>query len=356
MGTAAARALASRGRGAILLERRAIGHAEGSSGGPTRNFRLTYHDPVYVRMARRALGAWRRLEADAGEELFGWWAGSTSATSRTRPPPRSRRPASVSSARRPPTWPSGGPRCGSRRGRGSCTSRRARSCARTRRPRRRRDRRGRGRAPVGGHAGRTAAIDDDGVEVATDGGGAVRAPAAIVAAGAWTAPLLREVGIDLPLQPTLEQSTYFTTDPDVGAIPTAIDWDAAPDQPPYIVPNAFVPGEHQGGGPPVGPADRSRCPARAGRGTRGADRRAGAPPDRPGARAHPVRDLPVHRLADEDFVRSTAPARLWWRPRAPVTGSSSRPSSARCWRPGDGRGRPASRSSRFRLDRPALRR
>jgi sarcosine oxidase len=36
MGTAAARALASRGRAVLLVERFTIGHANGSSGGPTR--------------------------------------------------------------------------------------------------------------------------------------------------------------------------------------------------------------------------------------------------------------------------------------------------------------------------------
>ncbi|MBA3690976.1 MAG: FAD-dependent oxidoreductase, partial [Actinobacteria bacterium] len=70
MGTAAARSLASRGRATLLLERFTFGHANGSSGGPTRIFRLTYHDPEYVRMARDALEAWRELEDAAGEPLM----------------------------------------------------------------------------------------------------------------------------------------------------------------------------------------------------------------------------------------------------------------------------------------------
>ena len=70
MGTAAARALASRGRAVLLLERFTFGHANGSSGGSTRNFRLTYHDPMYVRMARQSLERWLRLESDAGLELL----------------------------------------------------------------------------------------------------------------------------------------------------------------------------------------------------------------------------------------------------------------------------------------------
>ncbi|MGH2636269.1 MAG: FAD-dependent oxidoreductase, partial [Actinomycetota bacterium] len=67
MGTSAARWLAKRNRSTLLLERFEIGHARGSSGGPTRIFRLTYEHPDYVRMARRALDEWRALEAEAGE-------------------------------------------------------------------------------------------------------------------------------------------------------------------------------------------------------------------------------------------------------------------------------------------------
>jgi sarcosine oxidase len=101
----------------------------------------------------------------------------------------------------------------------------------------------------------------DGVEVVTSGGEVYRAPAAIVAAGAWVAPLLRGAGIDLPLRTTLEQSTYFGLD---APLPTVIDWDAAPAQPPYVVPNPFEPGEIKAGahlsGPAVDPDTRSFDP------------------------------------------------------------------------------------------------
>jgi sarcosine oxidase len=258
MGTAAARVLASRGRDVILLERRAIGHAEGSSGGPTRNFRLTYHDPVYVRMARRALDGWRRLEADAGEELLrvvgGLDVGEATATSSAAleaAGERFERPSGDEVAER---WPALRFEDGSRflyQPEGAIVRADATIAAQAR------SARGAGaelreETPV-----ERLRVESDEVEVSTAGGGAIRAPAAIVAAGPWTAPLLRDLGIELPLQPTLEQSTYLTTDPSVGAIPTVIDWDAAPDQPPYIVPNAFAPGEIKAGahlsGPPIDP-------------------------------------------------------------------------------------------------------
>jgi sarcosine oxidase len=69
-GSAAARALGERGRSCVLLEQFEIGHARGSSHGPTRLFRLAYPQPDYVRLAERALGCWRRLEDAAGEQLL----------------------------------------------------------------------------------------------------------------------------------------------------------------------------------------------------------------------------------------------------------------------------------------------
>ena len=70
MGTACARSLGERGVETVLFEQFEIGHARGSSHGPTRIFRLAYPQPDYVRLARRALEAWRELEDAAGEELL----------------------------------------------------------------------------------------------------------------------------------------------------------------------------------------------------------------------------------------------------------------------------------------------
>lgn len=70
MGAAAAWRLARAGREVTLLERFEIGHARGSSHGPARIFRLAYEDPLYVRMAQRALPLWRELEAESGRALL----------------------------------------------------------------------------------------------------------------------------------------------------------------------------------------------------------------------------------------------------------------------------------------------
>src|SRR5438046_4654589 len=70
MGTSTARWLAARGRTTLLLERFRIGHSNGSSHGPNRIFRLAYHHPDYVHMARLAFEEWRALEDEAGEPLL----------------------------------------------------------------------------------------------------------------------------------------------------------------------------------------------------------------------------------------------------------------------------------------------
>ena len=69
MGCAAARALSKLGKKVVLLEQFRLGHKRGSSHGRTRIFRFSYPDPVYVEMAREALGLWRDLEREAGTEL-----------------------------------------------------------------------------------------------------------------------------------------------------------------------------------------------------------------------------------------------------------------------------------------------
>lgn len=70
MGCAAAYQVAKDGRRVILLEQYAVGHAMGSSHGPSRIIRLGYHRPDYVQLARGAYALWHALEAEAGERLL----------------------------------------------------------------------------------------------------------------------------------------------------------------------------------------------------------------------------------------------------------------------------------------------
>ena len=262
MGTAAARALSSRGRDVLLLERFTLSHGNGSSGGPTRNFRLTYHDPLYVRMARDALERWRRLESECGSELLRVVGGidvgeatSAAAAALEAAGEPYERPSAAEVAER---WPVLRFEVGSaflfqsegaiiradealgaqaRLARSAGAELREQTIVETIRP-----------------AGES-------VEVVTSDGEVIRAPVAIVAAGAWAGSLLRGAGIDLPLRPTLEQSTYFDAGGAASSIPTIIDWDSAPREPPYVVPNPFRPGEIKAGahlsGPVIDPDLRS---------------------------------------------------------------------------------------------------
>src|SRR5260370_22658180 len=68
-GSAAARALASRGRSVVLLEAFQPGHRRGSSHGSARIFRRAYPDPLYVRLTGQVQALWRQLAAEAGQAL-----------------------------------------------------------------------------------------------------------------------------------------------------------------------------------------------------------------------------------------------------------------------------------------------
>jgi sarcosine oxidase len=68
-GSAAAWAMASRGRSVVLVEAFRPGHRRGSSHGSARIFRRAYPDPFYVRLTSEAQRLWRQLSDEAGEEL-----------------------------------------------------------------------------------------------------------------------------------------------------------------------------------------------------------------------------------------------------------------------------------------------
>jgi sarcosine oxidase len=68
-GSAAAWALARRGRDVVLLDAFEPGHAKGSSHGSARIFRRAYPDPFYTRLTGLAGERWRQLEDEAGEQL-----------------------------------------------------------------------------------------------------------------------------------------------------------------------------------------------------------------------------------------------------------------------------------------------
>ena len=70
MGCAAAWHLARDGRRVALVEQFAVGHGRGSSHGPSRIIRLSYEGADYVQLARAAFELWRELEAVSGAALM----------------------------------------------------------------------------------------------------------------------------------------------------------------------------------------------------------------------------------------------------------------------------------------------
>jgi len=70
MGTSAAYHAARAGARVRLLEQFRIGHARGSSHGASRIIRLAYAQPEYVALAQRAYELWRALEQESGETLY----------------------------------------------------------------------------------------------------------------------------------------------------------------------------------------------------------------------------------------------------------------------------------------------
>ena len=261
VGVAAARSLASRGRSVLVFERFEVGHANGSSGGATRNVRLTYHDPIYVRMARASMERWHELSDLAGIELLRVVGGldvgdatNVSAQALEAAGEPFERPTAAEVAERWPMlhFPDVATFLYQADGAIVRADEALRLQARL--------------ATEQGAVLRERTVVEkitargDEVELVTADGEVARAPAAIVAAGAWAGSLLHSVGIDLSLTPTLEQSTYFDLGEEGHPLPTVIDWDAAR-EPPYIVPDPFSPGEFKSGahqsGPVVDPDTRS---------------------------------------------------------------------------------------------------
>jgi sarcosine oxidase len=266
MGTAAARSLAARGRDVLVLERFEVGHSLGSSGGPTRIFRLSYHHPDYVRMARLAIASWRSLESEAGETLLiptgGLDLGDPDGLRAQALREAGEAYAVISAGEAAERWPGVRFRWGVE----VLVQDDAAVCLAER------TLRAQARSAVAAGAtilertpvGSIATVGSDLAEVRT-ADRTIRAPAVVVAAGAWEAGLLRGVGIDLPLRPTLEQVTYFrggraAAGPE--SMPTIVDWTRDPIA--YTVPDPTEPGSFKVAlhlsGPVVDPDDRTSEP------------------------------------------------------------------------------------------------
>jgi sarcosine oxidase len=216
MGLAVAWALRRAGREPLVLEQFRVGHSRGSSHGAGRIFRLAYVEPEWVRLAQKALGLWRELELESGEALLeltglvdmpldaGVLVATLDACGATHelldPGEVERRFGIATTCAEVVFQPEAGIVRADRALLALCASAHVREEARV-------------------HA---LAPQQGGVVVETDEG-AIEASVAVVAAGAWSKPLLAEAGIDLPVVPTRETVSYFEL-PGEGPVPSVIDY------------------------------------------------------------------------------------------------------------------------------------
>jgi len=207
LGLATGRALAGRGIDVVILEQaNQAGHPRSGSRGASRIFRLGYEDPRYVRMAQLARQSWLELEQESGRRLLstigqldlGSGLDQLAEAMTAAGAPFERLNSSDAHGRFPNVagtgpvlWePDSGVLSASEALHALAAVSRAEmrtSCRVDRiRP-------GEGRGPV----------------TVEHGDGALTADVVVVCAGAWSSSLLASIGINLALQPSLEQIAYF---------------------------------------------------------------------------------------------------------------------------------------------------
>lgn len=212
-GSAAAYYLARRGQRVLLLEQFAIDHPYGSSFGNSRIIRYMYDHPTYVEMAKAAYPLWYALQDEVGERLlhevggldFGRRGAPTleatlSAVEQFDIPVERLTPAEA--MRRYPQFRFDDDmtilyqRDYGLLNASACVKAHVRLAAR--------------HGAVIADSAPVTRIDvrDGGVEVVTPHG-TYNAERLIVTAGAWTAPLLAPLGIDLPLRIERVQYVFF---------------------------------------------------------------------------------------------------------------------------------------------------
>lgn len=213
IGCAAAYELARSGHRVVLLEQFAIGHGLGSSHGPTRIIRLAYDGADYVALARASYALWRELEEISGERLLaptgGLDIGAPDAlgfdgireTYRATGVPFEELDRDEIVRRFPLFNPPDGV-AGLYQADYSLLA--ADRCVATLAA----QARAHGATIIEGETVRSVARNGDGVEVVTSSG-LIHADRVILAAGSWMQPLLRDLGLDLPIVVLKEQLAFF---------------------------------------------------------------------------------------------------------------------------------------------------
>lgn len=215
MGSAAAYHLSKDGQRTLLLERFEIAHTRGSSHGESRIFRFAYDNPNYAKLAMQSYPHWRTLEADSGEPLLETIGGldvthdpahyadvSAVADALSQVGARFEPLNAAQIKTRYPQWHLGdearavfSPDSGFLRAT-RCVQVMVEQAAKQ-------------GATVRAHEPVTQIIPGKTVEVVTVNG-RYRTRKLVVTGGAWINELIRDVGVQLPVQIEQEQVTYFT--------------------------------------------------------------------------------------------------------------------------------------------------
>jgi sarcosine oxidase len=223
MGACAAYRAAKRGSRVLLLEQFAIGHALGSSHGPHRIIRLAYDTADYVVLAKSAYAMWHELEQDSAQSLLVNVGGidfgvpdalelreigesyaaqgiafeSLDAAEIHKRYPQIRPPEGTIGFFQPDY---------SMLAADLCVKTAAAQAARF------------GAVVAENERVLSVAPDSDGVRVATSKG-VYHAARAILCAGSWMRPMLRSLGVDIPLIVTKEQVAFMAArDPEAFTI------------------------------------------------------------------------------------------------------------------------------------------
>jgi sarcosine oxidase len=270
LGSATAMELARRGHRVVGLERFELGHSRGASHDTSRILRHSYHTPAYVRLTQEAYVDWARLEHDAGTELVTVVGGLdlfpadpaispldyTSSLDEVGIAYDVLDPASVRER-----WPQ------FRLPDGTLTLHQADAAIvpAARGTRVMQDQARRHGADLREHSPVTAVRDlgPAGVEVST-ADGTLRCGGLVVCADAWANDLLGGLAVQLPLEVTLEQVTYFRPEVPADFAPGRLPlWIWMDDPSYYGFPSfgeATVKAAQDCGGPVVDPESRTGEP------------------------------------------------------------------------------------------------
>lgn len=267
LGSAAAYELASRGHRVIGLERFGLGHTNGASHDTSRILRHSYHTPTYVRLTQDAYADWARLERASGRTLVTKVGGLDLFPPQAAIPPidyvdsltvvgieHEVLEAAEVAARWPQFHLASDVMALYQRDAAIVPA--ALGTRTMQEQARRYGAELRPHHPVTG----VRDLGERGVEVATDSG-PIRCRGLVLCADAWVNDVLRHLGVQVPIEVTLEQVTYFQPEEPARFVPERMPlWIWMDDPSYYGFPSygeAMIKAAQDCGGPTVDPEGRT---------------------------------------------------------------------------------------------------